>query len=277
MILLKPDPAAERRRWLTSDPFPHVVLSNCIYPEEAAGIAAEFPDLADPRWKTYSGPLEHGKQEGDASIAGPLVADVHDYLASDEFVDWLRRVSGIPDLTADPTRLGGGIHQCGLGGLLGMHVDFNVHPDRPDLVRAVNVILFVGNRDDLWRYEERHGIIENVYGWRPAWGGYLSLGTRGPGPDVMPEPGTLVVFEASDTSWHGHPVPMQPDPTTGHEPPVRRSIPAYYYRPVRPDETVEAHSTRFYDVESGNCPHKRSLLNITIVHGRCTLCGGTVR
>lgn len=254
-----------RARWLTARGFPHIVLADAVYPDVAALLGSEFPPPEDDRWKTYTGPLEHGKQEASSMAARSGVRDMHQYLASSEFVGWLRALTRTPDLIPDPHRVGGGIHQVGLGGRLGMHVDFNVSPADSHLIRAVNVILFVGDHP----------------GWEAAWGGYLSLGTaRQGGGDVMPLPGTLVVFEASDTSWHGHPVPMQPSPVDGSLPPLRKSIPAYYYRPVRQDERVVAHSTRFYEVESGNCPHKRPHdfpgLEFTFTDGRCALCGGTL-
>jgi hypothetical protein len=251
MIFLLPDATQARRQWTTADPFPHLLLSDVIYPEEAAAVAAEYPPPDDPRWKTYSGPLEHGKQEGTVDLAGPATAAVHRYLASDEFVYWLRDVTHVEDLIADPALIGGGIHQAASGARLGMHVDFNVHPSDRDLVRAVNVILFVG--DTVWP--------EDV-------GGTLWLGERH--TEVYPQPGTLIVFEASDTSWHGHPDPIVDGA------PLRRSVPAYYYRPIRDGETVEEHSTRFLEIERGRCPHKLDLpgMSIEVVDGRCSLCGG---
>lgn len=242
MILLDlPDPHAGRRRWLTSEPFPFIVVPDVIYLDEAAAICAEFPPPDNPGWHTFTGPLEHGKQEGSADIAGPRTAELHQALAANEFVDWLRVVSGVPDLVADPTRHGGGIHQSGPGARLGMHVDFNVHPQRPDLIRAVNLILFVGVRGDLFRYEVDGNDVRNVCRWRREWGGILHLGAGRPYVEIDPLPGLLVVFEASDLSYHGHPMPMTADA------PLRRSVPAYFYRPIRPDETVEAHSTRFLE------------------------------
>lgn len=221
MILLQlPDAHTERRRWLTSEPFPHVTVEHAIYPDEAAAIGNEYPPPTDSRWHTFTGEREAGKQEGRASIAGPNVAAIHETLAGDEFVGWLRVVSGIPDLIADPTRHGGGIHQSGPGARLALHTDFNLLPTRPELIRAVNVILFVG-----------------PHPW-PTLDGVLQLGANGEAC-VIPDPGTLAAFEASDMSWHGHPYPMAPNA------PLRKSVPCYFYRPLAEGEVVEQHSTRF--------------------------------
>lgn len=211
-----------------ASPFRHWTVTDFLRHDNwvVRAIADEFPPPDDPGWHTFTGPLEQGKQEGSAEIAGPLVAAVHDQLARLEFVDALRALTGIPDLVADPDRVGGGIHQSGPGARLGMHVDFNLHPTRPRLVRAINVILFLddGTTDDVndggWLWMERPG---------------------GSGKIIRPRAGLLVVFEANDDNYHGHPIPLADDA------PLRRSIPAYYYRPVRDGETIEAHSTRFLE------------------------------
>lgn len=225
MIYL-PNAVASHRTWETARPFPHVVIERAVYADDAAALAAEFPPPDDPGWHTFSGRLEHGKQEGAATIAGPLVAALHDEFASDMFVGWLRVVSGIPDLIADPHRHGGGIHQSGDRARLGVHVDFDLHPRMPGFVRAVNTILFVGDHDH----------------WDTDWGGMLELGA-GRDVAVEPLPGLLVAFEASGHGWHGHPTPMT------EAAPLRRSVPAYYYRPLGPGEVAEGRSTRFLVLE----------------------------
>lgn len=206
-------------RWADTLPFPHVVIDGVIDREHAAAIADEFPPPDSTAWHTFGGPLEHGKQEGAAGICGPFVADVHTQIASAWFVLWLRELTGIADLRADPHRTGGGVHQSGPTARLGVHVDFNLHPHDPTLVRAVNVILFV---------TDARGAIE-------LWGDTPPRCLRA----YEPRAGRLIVFEASDRSWHGHPVPLGPYA------PLRKSIPAYYFRPVRDGEQIEARSTRF--------------------------------
>jgi hypothetical protein len=167
--------------------------------------------------------LEDGKQEGSAAIAGPIVRAVHDDLASDRFVAYLRLLTHESGLVTDPDRLGGGIHQHGRGGRLGLHVDFDVNRDRPTLLRAVNVILFVS---------------------APRRGGWLLMHDpeRGDWHGIEPRPGRLLIFGASAQSWHGHPIPLYADDD------LRRSIPAYYYRPLQDGEVPEHRSTRFLEM-----------------------------
>jgi hypothetical protein len=227
MIAL-PSASRAHEAWADASPFPHFVFPDALDRRTAAACGREFPTPDGP-WHTFTGELEAGKQEGAASIAGPCVAALHEELASDAFVAWLRTVSGVEDLVADPDRHGGGIHQSGPGARLGTHVDFNV---RGDLVRAVNVIVFVGDQNE-WRDGD---------GWRIDTGGLLELGADSD-VKVVPRPGVLVVFEASNTSWHGHPVPM----VEGS--PLRKSVPAYFYRPLADGEQIEQHSTRFLAIE----------------------------
>lgn len=206
-----------------------IVTTLLIPPDSAAIVAAEFPPPDDPGWHTFHGPLEEGKQEGRAEIAGPNVVALHELLAGDEFVTWLRLLTEEWSLRADPERTGGGIHQSGPGSRLGLHVDFTGMNGREDLVRAVNVILFL---DDApleyhkggWFETARADVTEGASGLR-----------------IRPKPGLLVVFASDDRLYHGHPVPI----AEGEG--LRRSIPSYYFRRLRPGETVEHHSTRFLE------------------------------
>lgn len=197
-----------------AQPFPHLVLDGAFDYGLLRAAAAEFPPVDDPRWHTFTGEREQGKQQGDAAICGRYVEHVHVLLASLQFVSWLAIVTDEPMLCNDQARVGGGVHQVRHGGRLAMHVDFDQHPDDPTMQRAVNVLLFLNDR------------------WQDEWGGWLVLGD----PNVAASPhgaqviaptlGRLVIFPAGDDTWHGHPWPYD-----GPDDHPRRSIPAYYYRP----------------------------------------------
>jgi hypothetical protein len=215
-----------------------LVLDAVVRPEFARQAGREFPDWKDGRWHTFDFPAELGKQEGQYTIAGPRTAAIVQALNSPECVAWMRNASGIPDLMADPDLTGAGIHQCAPGGRLDLHTDFNMHPSR-DWVRALNVIVFCTDARE----------------WNPAWGGMFEINAltvrfhsavadtmecpHGVA-QVMPLPGTMVVFRADNPRmFHGHPKTLAPTA------PRRRSIPAYYYRPIRDRENIEVHSTRW--------------------------------
>lgn len=199
------DPA----EWHDARPFPHLVTKIPAQWDHAVREAErEFPDPSSTLWHTFDGEHERGKQEGSSAICGGYVALLHDYLAGAEVVTMLRALTGIRDLIPDPLRVGGGVHQVPRGAFLDVHHDFTLHPVDPNLERRVNVLLFLTRE------------------WEPGFGGELLLGVGDDQVVIPPTAETLVIFEASAKSWHGHPTVWE------HDHP-RRSIPAYYYAPRR--------------------------------------------
>lgn len=193
--------------WI-EEPFGHAVVDGHWDNDRLRAVAAEFPDPADTRWVTYAGELERGKRAGGEAMWGPTIAAFIDQLRSHETCQWLERLSGIANLT--PDTLGGGMHLTTEGGRLGMHADFNRHPDLPHLVRRLNVLVFANPE------------------WDHAWGGTLYLGEQ---REIAVEPtwNRTVVFATSARSYHGH-----PDPIVGEH--QRRSIAVYYYAPDQGEE-----------------------------------------
>lgn len=210
MVLFTPDQAVKFRN---ADPFPHLVVDNFWSDDELSMAAAEFPEPADPRWKTYRDPKEYGKRcMDDPSTWSRGVAQFMSHMASEVMCESLEDLTGFRGLTADP--IGGGMHMTGEGGRLDMHVDFNVHPDGKRL-RKLNVLVFM-NRE-----------------WDFTWGGTLFLGQH-EDKGILPIWNRMVIFECSDKSWHGHPEPV----VGGH---WRKSLACYYYVPM--DVAVEPHTT----------------------------------
>lgn len=157
---------------------------------------------------------------------------VLDFLGSEDFVDFLRRMSGVDDLVFDSSLEGGGLHEMGVGGRLDMHVDFN---RLGTMWRRVNVILFVNSN------------------WEPEWNGQLVLSSkphlceRSTRFDVNPQR-TLVAFEYGARSYHGVPFALACDQNT-----KRKSVAAYYYSKTRPRAyNPEKHSTLYSEESSVN-------------------------
>lgn len=200
------------------EPFPHWVHESFLLPAEVRAINAEWPDVSDPRW--------HHERRGYALKSALMfprrLPDTAELIAADLYaptsVERLSALTGLP-LLADPwfldgplmPRVGGGLHEIHRGGLLKMHLDFSAHPT--GLVRALNFLVYL-NED-----------------WRDEWGGALLLG-KGEA-QIFPRAGTAVIFETTDTSWHGHPEPLACPPDR-----TRRSLALYYYRHGKPSERV---------------------------------------
>ena len=125
------------------------------------------------------------------------------------FLDVLEEITGIDGLMGDASYEGGGFHQTGRGGRLGVHVDFRVHK-RLKLKRELNAIIYLNDND-----------------WEDAWGGGLEIWARdGKSMEhkVTPKFNRCVIFRTDDSSFHGHPNPLQCPKGK-----LRKSLALYYY------------------------------------------------
>lgn len=202
MNLLIPPPSAE--------PFPHVILDDLWDDEHLSNVVREFPHPDDPRWRRYGNANER-KYEGPPEMWGEETRAFFAILEA--LAPSVGEAFGIPDLTMET--VGGGYHLIPPGGRLEVHTDFNRSPTTGRF-RRINFLTYLNKR------------------WDDP-GGYLALG-RGDGRTLIaPEFNTSVLFETSDRSWHGHPVPTERR--------WRLSVAAYYFSAEPPPGYTEDHST----------------------------------
>ena len=210
----------ESSTYTENSPFPHIVLDDVFDPLVLKAIESEFPS-AEHMAGSFKGEVEGGKfTESDWSKFGPVTQAFVAACNSGPFCRALSQLCGIPDLVSDPYLAGGGQHQTGRGGRLKVHSDFNVHPFL-HLTRRLNMIVYLNE------------------GWDPSWGGALELwDTKMTGAVARVEPtlGKVVVFDTTDTSFHG-----LPDGLTCPEGTYRRSLAFYYF--TADGETPEPRST----------------------------------
>jgi Rps23 Pro-64 3,4-dihydroxylase Tpa1-like proline 4-hydroxylase len=210
-----------------AQPFRHVVIDGFLDPQLCAELIAQFPpfEAGDAR-------NERGEAAGKAVIAeiarlGPAF-DRFDRLMRDrEFLSLMGRITNIPGLLYDEDYIGGGTHENRDGQELDSHVDFNFHP-RLGWHRRLNLIVFLNPR------------------WEEAWGGCLEL-LREPSASasrmVTPLANRAVIFETTESSWHGFRVIRTP-PGQGI---TRRSLAVYFYSHDRPAaEIAPSHGTYYY-------------------------------
>lgn len=192
-------------------PFLHWIDEAFLSPSEVRDINESWPAKDDDRWM-------HERREYATKSAIMFPRRLHspaqalaERLYSPEALRWLSGIVGV-ELLADPwfldgplmPRVGGGLHEIGPGGRLGIHTDFDAHPT--GLTRAVNLLIYLNE------------------GWRDEWGGALELHGDGMA-EIYPRGGTAVIFPTNGDSWHGHPKPLSCPPDR-----ARRSLAMYYYK-----------------------------------------------
>lgn len=192
--------------------FPAWVLTGAWPGPLLRRAAEEFPGPWDDRWHVFEGEHEPMKRQGGPECWGPVTTRIITSLLSPVPCDEVARQLGRQVVVGDIT--GGGMHLSGPGARLDTHVDFDRHPET-GWRRVANLLLYLNE------------------GWREEWGGCLEL--DGGKVTVVPELGTMVLFETSDRSWHGHPKPIVGDHW-------RRSLAVYYYDPLDAPEGA-GHST----------------------------------
>lgn len=199
-------------------PFPHVVIDGAFDHAQLVSAVEEWPGPTANGWKQY----QRGKRaHAEPALTRPHVQHLMRVGNSAVFVDWLRKLTDITDLQPDFALQGGGLHEVETGGSLGMHVDFNRNGD---LYRRINAIVYL-NRE-----------------WSTEWGGALELRDHPLKPtnsvQIFPGFNRLVIFEASERSWHGHPRPLMCPAE------ITRKSCAWYYYSATPHPTYKTdHST----------------------------------
>ena len=206
---------ALHERYVGSAPFPHVVLDDVLDGDLAARALGDVRSIPDGKWLRD----DHAEQVGKSWIPTtadmpPAAREIVGTFSSPAMLTFMSELTGIPGLTADPELLGGGIHRTVLGGRLGVHADFNIHPVT-GLHRRVNALLFLNP------------------GWREEWNGHLELWNRDVTAcveKIAPIQNRLVVMTITDGAFHGHPQPLLAS--------ERLSMAFYYYSVTRPAHEV---------------------------------------
>jgi len=212
------------QQYAKNRPLPHVLLEGFLDPEFACLTAEEFPSAHPEAWTQYKHHNENKLGMSRREIFPPGLGKLADELNSLRFLAWLSKLTGIPDLVADPSMEGGGLHQSGSGGFLNLHTDFSHHHYHKSWRRRVNLILYL--------YAD----------WRPEWGGDLEFRDSAMQQCVVKYPPRLnhaMIFNTDARCFHGFPEPLRCPETV-----ARRSLALYYYT-VEPNSKAMPKSTNY--------------------------------
>jgi Rps23 Pro-64 3,4-dihydroxylase Tpa1-like proline 4-hydroxylase len=212
------------REYRDGNPVPHVLLPDFLDPEVAGAVAEEFPDHETQAWTQYKHHNENKLGMAKRELFPPGLREVTDELNSPGFVSWLSALTGIPDLVADPSLEGGGLHQSSRGGFLNVHTDFSHHHYHKHWRRRVNLILYLNPE------------------WNEAWGGAIELWDAKMLNCIAKYPPRLnhaLIFDTNEKSLHGFPEPL--DCPAGVS---RKSVALYYYT-IEQDSKATPRSTNY--------------------------------
>ena len=217
-------------------PYPNTIIPNFFDEKFLNDIASEFPDLSRLNdIKSYNNKNEIKLASNDFGKFPDKIKEMFNYLNSEEFLKFLQFVTSIKEkLISDKDLNGGGLHEIKRGGLLKVHTDFNKHPTL-QLDRRLNILIYLNKN------------------WKNEYGGELQLWDRDMKNCVRKIPplfNTLVIFNTTDFSNHGH-----PDPLMCPSDKSRRSLATYYYSDGRPENEVlinKKNRTEFKDREGFN-------------------------
>lgn len=216
------------RSYQGKSPVPHQYFVNFLDDAVARAMEAEFPAHEDESWIQYKHINEKKAGLHLRDHLPSLIGRVVDELNSPRFVELLCRITGIPDLLADPMIEGGGMHQATRGGFLNVHTDFTMHRRIPNWRRRCNLILYLND------------------GWDTAWGGCIDFWSNDMQTKLASYPPMLnsAVLFNTPGALHGF-----PDALTCPENVARKSVQFYYYTADATPETVP-HSTTYHAVPS---------------------------
>ena len=225
-----------------AQPFRHVVIDNFFDDETARQLSSEFPDYNDEKiWSVYRNPIENKKLTPNWDLFPKSTYQAFSLMNTPEFVEKIRKITGIANLEADYGLHGGGWHMHGRGGKLNMHKDYSIHP-KLGKERRINIIIYM------------------TPDWQEEWGGGLELWSHNDETGLPKECVTkvynkfnrAVLFDTAQNSWHG-----LPDEITCPEGVYRKSLAIYYLSEAR--ESSETHDRALF------APHKEQANNPEIL------------
>ena len=215
-------------RFQQAQPFRHILFDQFLDGDSCNRLVREFPTFDRKHAVNETGVVGRKSAIPDISKISPAYREFDALMQSPELLDWLGKVTGIDGLLYDPKYIGGGTHENLDGQDLDIHVDFNFHP-ATSWHRRLNLIVFLNPE------------------WEADWGGCLELHKDPWDPacdervSVVPLVNRAVIFETTETSWHGFRRIALPEDRKELS---RKSLAVYFYTKTRPaGDEASSHGT----------------------------------
>jgi 2OG-Fe(II) oxygenase superfamily len=219
-----------REKFLHAEPFRYVFIDEFFENGFAETLLAEFPSFDRRLAIAESGTVGGKAVNTTIATISPGYKKLYELISSNPFLEFLSRLSGVPDLIPDPAMYGGGTHENLHGQELDPHVDFNLDQTE-QLHRRLNLIVYLNKE------------------WRAEWGGGLEIHSNPRRPEenrirtCEPLFNRAVLFETNEYSWHGFPKIDLPEDKRHLS---RKSISIYLYTKDRPAGEVAPKHATFY-------------------------------
>ena len=211
----------------SSEPFPFFYIDNFLESEFAEEVYQSFPSYKDAITigRSFNAINEVKKvQITDETLFPEAIQKLNLLLNSQDFLDKLSHIMGIPNIVVDPKHTGGGIHETNGGGRLDVHVDFNFNKELK-LFRRINILIYF-NKD-----------------WKREYGGILDLWDKDVTKcyaEIMPIFNRMACFATSEISYHGV------TPLKCNDGITRKSFAGYYYTKEAPSNWDGTHHSTIF-------------------------------
>jgi Rps23 Pro-64 3,4-dihydroxylase Tpa1-like proline 4-hydroxylase len=199
-----------RSRWASAGDIRYILIDDFLAPATGSNLA-DFRGIQGKRMGPVKRNHKHVYRKNGSPSSRIMTSMQRDFFAqvnSARFCDWMRHVTGADPIYADDELFGGGLHEILPGGYLNVHTDFNHHP-KTLKHRRFNLLVYLNEV------------------WDDAWNGHIELWDQAlsrPFVKAAPIMGRALLFETSERSFHGHPLPLAtPEGVT------RKSLATYYY------------------------------------------------
>ena len=203
-------------------PYKHLVIDHFLKEEIAQKIYDHFPEYEKFN-KKYDGLNERKAEGSNFEDFDPMFTELKKEISSQEFCDWIAKVTGVEKSFVTDDAMGAGLHQGKNGSFLDIHIDYSMH-HLQKVYRRLNLLIFFNP------------------GWKDEWAGHTELWNEDMTvceKKVRPDFNRCVIFETTGNSYHGYGKISPPEEIT------RKSFYTYFYTHENVNHKEGYHDTIF--------------------------------